>query len=237
MRLLLVSGLHIVAVLSIAQAALAVSNGQKVAPADPIRSLTVSIYSYDDDCTGVSIAPQFILTARHCRIDSTTRVFFSTARPYKITGHFVPNVNRVTAKDEHDLAILRIATDVAGPVAAIADQAATPKNGTMSWMAGYGGRKIRIRNEPLRKLAVKMSDRDYSPSAVAVQTAAPGAVCDGDSGGPGYTERDGRIIVWGIDSGPLDGRSTCASLEVFAKVASEHDWIEKIISDQQLARF
>ena len=121
-----------------------------------------------------------------------------------------------------------------GAVAMIADESTTPQNGTMGWMAGYGGQEVSGRNDPLRKLAVKMSDRSYSPSAVAVRTTASGTVCDGDSGGPGYTEQDGQIIVWGIDSGPLDGRSICSSLEVFAKVASEHDWIKKIISNQHL---
>jgi Trypsin len=237
MRPLLAGIIFIVAVLSVAQGALAVSSGQRVASADPIKSVTVSIYSYDDDCTGVRIAPQLILTARHCQIDGTTRVIFSTTRRYQITGHFVPRTKPVTDMDEHDLAILRIETNVPGPVAIIADESATPQNGTMLWMAGYGGQKVSARTDPLRKLAVKMTDRNYSPSAVAVRTTAPGAVCDGDSGGPGYTEQDGRIIVWGIDSGPLDGRSICSSLEVFAKVAAEHDWINKIISDQHLVRF
>ena len=230
MRLPLAAAVSFVGVLSLAQVAFAISGGQIVARTDPINSVTVSIYSYDDDCTGVRIARQFILTARHCQIDSTTRVIFSTTRRYKITGHFVPGTKPVTDWDEHDLAILRIETNAPGPVAITADESTTPKNGTMLWMAGYGGRKVSAKSDPLRKLAVKMADRNYSPSAVAVRTTWPGTVCDGDSGGPGYTEKDGQIIVWGIDSGPLDGRSMCSSLEVFAKVASEHNWIKKIIS-------
>ncbi len=198
MRLLLLS---VVGVLGIAQTAIAVSSGQIVARADPIKSVTVSIYSYDDDCTGVRIAPQLILTARHCQIDSTTRVIFSTTRRYKITGHFVPSTKPVTDKDEHDFAILRIGTNVPGPVAMISDEGATPQNGTMLWMAGYGGQKVSMRNDPLRKLAVKMTDRNYSPSAVAVRTTGAGTVCDGDSGGPGYIEQDGRIIVGASTAG------------------------------------
>lgn len=117
-----------------------------------------------------------------------------------------------------------------GPIAELADESTTPKNGERGWLAGYGGRKLSSNNDPLRKLEVRMTDRDYSPSAVTVQTIAGGAACDGDSGGPGYTERDNRILVWGIDSAPLDGDATCSSREVLAKVAAERDWIKKILS-------
>jgi hypothetical protein len=47
--------LSIIGLYSIAQAALAISNGQIVSPNDSVKSVTVksvtvSIYSYDDDC-------------------------------------------------------------------------------------------------------------------------------------------------------------------------------------------
>ena len=49
--------LSIIGLFGIAQAALAISNGQIVSPNDSVKSVTVSIYSYDDDCTGVKVAP------------------------------------------------------------------------------------------------------------------------------------------------------------------------------------
>lgn len=224
--------LSIIGLISIAQAALAISNGQIVSPSDSVKSVVVSIYSYDDDCTGVKVAPRFILTARHCRINETTRIIFPDGTPYKITGYFEPSRKPGTVKNEHDLAIMKIEADVPGPVAGFADDADTPADGTVAWMAGYGGQKPNSRNA-LRKVKVIMTDRRYSPSAVMVHTTERGVACDGDSGGPGYTERDNHIVVWGIDSAPLKGNSRCASLEVFAKVASEHDWIKKIISREQ----
>ncbi len=51
-----------------------------------------------------------------------------------------------------------------------------------------------------------------------------------DLGGPGYRLVKGRVVVWGIDSAPFDGESTCSSREVYAKVAAEHVWIGKIIA-------
>ena len=225
--------LSITGLFGIAQAALAISNGQIVSPNDSVKSVTVSIYSYDDDCTGVKVAPLFILTARHCRINDTTRIIFSDGTRYKITSYFEPSRKPETVKNEHDLAILKIEAAVPGPVAGFADDGATPEDGTVAWMAGYGGQKPSSRNDPLRKVKVIMTNRGYSPSAVMVQTTERGAACDGDSGGPGYTERDNQIVVWGIDSAPLNGNSRCSSLEVFAKVASEHDWIKKTISNEQ----
>ncbi len=230
MRAMLWVSASLFAVLSIAPAARAISHGQSVAASDPIKSVTVSVYSDDDDCTGVKIAARFVLTARHCQVDKSTHVIFSDGRPYRIVATFAPKPQRITAKDEHDLAVLRIEDDVPGPSANLADDAATPKNGESGWIAGYGGRKVRSGNDPLRKLQVKVTDRDYSPSAVAVRTVEGGGACDGDSGGPGYTERDNQILVWGIDSAPLDGNSRCASREVLAKVAAERDWIKHTIS-------
>ena len=100
--------LSITGLFGIAQAALAISNGQIVSPNDSVKSVTVSIYSYDDDCTGVKVAPLFILTARHCRINDTTRIIFSDGTRYKITGYFEPSRKPETVKNEHDLAILKI---------------------------------------------------------------------------------------------------------------------------------
>jgi hypothetical protein len=230
MRAMLWPSLSLFAALSMAPAARAISHGGFVAAGDPIKAVTVSVYSDDDDCTGVKVAARFVLTARHCLVDKSTRVIFADGRLYKIIGVFAPRPKRVTVRDEHDLAVLKLADDVPGPSAELADDATTPKNGESGWIAGYGGRKAGGVDDPLRKLQVKMTDRDYSPSAVAVRTAADGAACDGDSGGPGYTERDNRIVVWGIDSAPLDGNSRCASREVLAKVAAERDWIKQTLS-------
>ncbi len=230
MRAMLWVSASLFAVLSMAPAARAISHGQSVAASDPIKSVTVSVYSDDDDCTGVKIAARFVLTARHCQVDRSTRVIFSDGRSYRIVASFAPKPQHITVKDEHDLAVLKVEDDVPGPAADLADEAATPKNGESGWIAGYGGRQLRSSSDPLRKLQVKMADRDYSPSAVAVRTAEGGGACDGDSGGPGYTERDNRIVVWGIDSAPLDGNSRCASREVLAKVAAERNWIKQTMS-------
>jgi V8-like Glu-specific endopeptidase len=234
MRAFLAISILIVSLPSIAHRALAISNGWGVLPTDSVKSVTVSIYSYDDDCTGVKIAPRFILTARHCRINDTTRVIFPGGTRYKIIGQFEPSRKSESEKSEHDLTILKIEEAVRGPVAGLADDRSTPQDGAIAWIAGYGGQKPSQRNNPLRKIQVKMVDRSYSLSAVVVRTTKRGsAACDGDSGGPGYTERDNQIVVWGIDSAPVDGDSTCSNLEVFAKVAAEHDWIKKTISDEQ----
>ncbi len=230
MRTMLRVSASLVAVLSMVPAARGISHGQSVAATDPIKAVTVSVYSDDDDCSGVKIAARFVLTARHCRIDESTRVFFADGRARKIVATFAPKRQRITFKDEHDLAVLKIEDDVPGPAADLADEAATPNDGESGWIAGYGGRKLRGDDDPLRKLQVRMTDRDYSPSGVAVQTAEGGGACDGDSGGPAYTERDSHILVWGIDSAPLDGNSRCASREVFAKVAAEWAWIKQILS-------
>jgi Trypsin len=184
MRAVLAMSLSMVCLFSNAHAALAIADGQTVLPTDSVNSVTVSIYSHDDDCTGVKVAPRFVLTARHCRINDTTRVIFPGGIRYKITSYFEPSRKPQSAKNEHDLAILKIDAAVPGPVAGLADDRTTPEDGTTAWMAGYGAQKPSRRNDPLRKIKVKMVDRSYSLSAVMVQTTKRGAACDGDSGGP-----------------------------------------------------
>ncbi|HLZ01105.1 MAG TPA: S1 family peptidase [Bradyrhizobium sp.] len=210
------------------QPACAISKGLSVPEDDPIRQMTVSLYGDHDDCTGVKIAPNLILTARHCRLDKSTRAIFPDGSSYKIVQRLVPNAKRTSRKNEYDFVILIIAANVPGPVALIADEA--PGNGSIAWIAGYGGKKLTRTANPLRKLPVEMIDRDYSPSAATVRTLKGGAVCDGDSGGPGYTQARGQIVVWGIDSAPLGGGPGCSSRELYANVTSERDWIRKTIA-------
>ncbi len=135
---------------------------------DPIRQLTVSLYGDEDDCTGIKIASNVILTARHCKLDKSSRAMFADGSSYRIVQRFVPNAKRTSRKNEYDFAILVIAVDVPGPVALIAEQA--PEKGSTTWIAGYGGKKLTRKTNPLRKLPVEMISRDYSPSA---QLSAP----------------------------------------------------------------
>ena len=213
------------------QPACAISKGVSVPEDDPIRPLTVSLYSDDDDCSGVKIASNLILTARHCRLGRSSRVIFPDGSSYKIVQRLVPGAKRTSRKNEYDFAILIIAANLPGPVALIADE--PPENGSMAWIAGYGGKKLTRSANPLRKLPVEMIDSDYSPSAATVRALMGGAVCDGDSGGPGYTQVRGQIVVWGIDSAPLDGGPGCSCREVYANVTSERDWIKKIAAGRR----
>ena len=210
------------------QPACAISKGVSVPEDDPIRPVTVSVYSDDDDCSGVKIASNLILTARHCRLDRSSRAIFPDGSSYKILRRLVRSTKRTSRRNEYDFAILIIAANLPGPVALIADE--PPENGSMAWIAGYGGKKLTRTANPLRKLPVEMIDSDYSPSAASVRTLMGGAVCDGDSGGPGYILVRGQIVVWGIDSAPLDGGPGCSSREVYANVTSERDWIRTIVA-------
>jgi Trypsin len=222
--------LSICALIASHQTAMAIANGHLVSKNDPIRPLTVSIYSHYDDCTGVKIASNLILTAKHCRVDKPIVVIFADGSSFNVVRRFTPEHKRMSYKNEYDLAILMIDRNVAGPVAQMAGEAGIPANGLAAWMAGYGGQQPTKSNAPLRKIQIEVTDRNYAPSAAIARTRKDSSVCDGDSGGPAYRQVNGRVVVWGIDSAPLDGESACASREVYAKVAAERDWIRKIIA-------
>jgi V8-like Glu-specific endopeptidase len=219
--------------MALAEPALGISKGQSVGKNDRIRLITVSIYGDNEDCTGVKVAADFVLTARHCKIDKSTRVIFADGDAYKIIKYFVPDARGSSSDDEHDFALIKIEGEVPGPVAEIADTATVPANGSGAWVVGYGGKKITKRRNPLRRLPVTILNRDFSFSAISIRTHN-GAVCDGDSGGPGYTQINDRIVLWGISSASLWGNFKCASTELYAKVSSEYEWIKRIISGDYL---
>jgi hypothetical protein len=212
------------------QPANAIENGQVVSRDDPIRSLTVSIYSHYEDCTGVKIASNLILTAKHCRFDRPIRVIFADGRSYNVLKRFTSRRKPTSYKNEYDLAILMIDRNVPGPVAQTADEAGVAKSRSVVWMAGYGAQQPTKANDPLRKIQIEVTDWNYAPSAATVRAKRNSGICDGDSGGPAYRQVNGQIVVWGIDSAPLDGKSVCSSREVNAKVAADRDWIRKIIA-------
>src|SRR3974390_1700716 len=68
----------------ISQPAGAISNGEPVPEDDPIKTLTVSLYGNDEDCTGVKIAANLILTARYCNLDKSSRAIFHYGGSYNI---------------------------------------------------------------------------------------------------------------------------------------------------------
>ncbi len=208
----------------------AISNGRAVADDDPIRALTVSVYSADEDCTGVKIAPNLILTAKHCELDKSTKVIFSDGSSYKTVRYFIPDIQGANSGEDYDLAIIEIDGNVPGSVAQIASDLITPETGSTAWIAGYGGETVTEKSNPLRKIEVEIEYWDYSPAVALVHARNGGAVCDGDSGGPGYTQVHGQIVVWGIDSASLHEDPTCASHELYTKVAAKRDWIRKAIS-------
>ena len=206
------------------QAALAISNGALVSKDDPIAPVTVSVYSENDDCTGIKIASSLILTARHCELNRTTKVIFSDSRSYPLARYFTPTTKYTDS--DFDGAIIEIDGAAPGPVARLGST--LPNKKSAVWVAGYGGSPINNSSNPLRKLQVEISNWDYSRFALAVQTKNGGGVCDGDFGGPVYTIVGEQVVVWGIDSASVSGNSRCASQELYAKLIIARSWISKI---------
>lgn len=212
--------------IGLAQTAHAISKGQSVPKNDPVAAVTVSVYSYGDDCTGIKIAPNLIVTAKHCELDRSTRIIFSDGKMHKIDHVSIPK-SKGRGKSEFDLAIVKIDAKVPGPVAEIADSSTAPKNGSFTWTAGYGGKRLTRKSNPLRKLMVQVTDMGYSPFAATIKTVGNGGVCAGDSGGPAYSVINGQILVWGIDSGSIFGKARCATREIYTKVFRELLDVEK----------
>lgn len=221
--------------LFVAPPAFAIVGGQTPGAQDPVRGVTVVVSNsgQSDNCTGTKIAPNYILTAGHCK-NLAEVIYTSDGKKVQVVQKWNHPKWAPNTKDSYDFAILKISPGLPGPYAKIADASTTPKKGDKVWLAGYGDTQPGVWSDPsLNKISVNVDDPDFSPSGIAVEGHNYGP-CAGDSGGPGYIMKNGQVIVWGADSADKpDSETLCGGGEIYAKVVTAHDWIQSVLAGKQ----
>jgi hypothetical protein len=76
----------------------------------------------------------------------------------------------------------------------------------------------------LKKGSFSMGNPEYSPTEVQVPQNGKVSNSNGDSGGPAFIDKDGKLLLIGADNYDYEGKSGLS--EVFANVPSHLQWIQ-----------
>jgi S1-C subfamily serine protease len=187
-------------------------------------------------CTGVAIAPDLVLTAAHC-VPSAGKyrlVTFEGRRPeVKDVASVAAHPQFSPRADAPDLALVKLAAPVANltPVA-FSERRVPPSVGDRFIVAGFG---VGVQGDrktagKLRAVTLVATDRPSSQQFSLIDPqklgeAAGFGVCNGDSGGPVFEERDRALVGIVSWSARTDGEPTCGFVSGVIPLARYRYWI------------
>lgn len=222
--------------------------GQLVSANDAIAQSTVLIVGQLVDektgkpgeyiCTGSLLASDLIVTAGHCvsGVDATKiRIVFALA----VGKNKQPAPNQIMSikgyvanphyKGEHyqgvdmgDIALIRLNGNA--PAGYQAAKLGSPSIGGLTVLAGYGitSAATHAGAGTLRKTTVAVVQRLGSTEILVDETHKTGS-CNGDSGGPAFTQSGGQLLLWGVTSrGDLD----CSQHGIYTLISAYSSWIQ-----------
>ena len=222
--------------------------GTTVGTTDPIVKSTVALLQPSGNafCTGSLIGPRLVLTASHCLEGYTDDAMYVVFGP-SAKGSAVKKANlRLVAKavqnenfapDEmdkdpqtgapNDVALVSLTEDAPDGYAAATLLAAdaTITVGEKLTLAGFGlTNYIGVGSGTLRKVDVKLTAISTVGKEIEFGDTPGKSACMGDSGGPAFVTRGGKLALVGVTS---RGSSHCDGSGIYTDVRQFRDWIEK----------
>jgi Trypsin len=204
----------------------AVVGGQAASVGDLIRRSIVEISG--PGCSGVVIGDRKVLTAAHCTAELSSVVILKSSlyrdcSHARVDDVFYPPDERsvsINGQDwpTPDLAVIRLQTPLCGAKPAALSSEPLPP-GKVVRTAGYSEGLWSGREADWTRVRMLRSNTDFlmslfsNPKSNAerlrqmIQAEVPlfnfarpvkGAVCEGDSGGPVYTETGGQVSIYGV---------------------------------------
>jgi len=227
-----------------------VMGGEKIGIESPMARSTVALYDerMGTLCTGTLITEELVLTAAHCVYPGTLTLLvyfvqnikeataFSRKYAFKAIRHENYKSGGEDKKDAADIALVRISGPLpAGykPVPFYSDTDKIKASDEMivagyglSWAWGMkGGAGV------LRSTTLKVKDPQFSRTEFTFNQSLKHGVCSGDSGGPAYIKKDGKIYLVGVASrgGSYDvvGAPKCSVDSTYTRVDAYAAWIKK----------
>jgi S1-C subfamily serine protease len=188
-------------------------------------------------CTGVAIASDLVLTAAHCVLENGKYrlVSFEGRRAMvKDVARVAPHPQFSLSADSPDLALVKLATSPPPRLipALLSERRAPPTVGERFVVAGFGVATQGERKTAgtLRTATLVVTDRPNSQLLSLVDPRKLGeraglGVCNGDSGGPVFDERDRALVGIVSWSGRTDGEPACGFVSGIIPLARYHYWI------------
>jgi hypothetical protein len=184
-------------------------------------------------CSGVLVAPRFLLTAAHCSSAPSTGAmsvtFGPTAYAFASAPCAVPpadmyGVSRVVRHPTSDAMLVELSSDARG-IEPTAISGTSPSLGTKAIIAGYGVTEAGTAGA-LMFVATTITQADNG--LVTVDSGPDAGACAGDSGGPLFLQ--GPDASWQVAGVLSRGSAYCMGLDLFTSATDIRSWIMATIA-------
>ncbi|MFJ9381934.1 S1 family peptidase [Streptomyces sp. NPDC101455] len=213
----------------------AVVNGEAAASADGMGAL---LLDGDFRCSASLVAAEWVLTAKHCVVDSTgdgaklaaDRLSVRVKSLDRTSGGGVVNVDYTKVRTSHDIALLHLTRSANAEYVRL--PTVNPAVGTTNYIFGWGSTNgYSGASTYLKRATVEVTDvnaADFYGGPAVRSYKINGYACYGDSGGPQFKLVDGLRYQVGVLSTVTSSGGVCQGYQTYASVPASLDWINEV---------